>query len=144
MDSTSLADRRHETTTRTERALRLFEEFGNHITRVVDDLYMVPSADGARWYEVLYGGSEERCNCPAYQYGDGRACKHLLAVGIKHASRRSGVREVRAVRVAAGDGIAYRAKKSYHCYGGWVYLGVEEDGAEHLEPVPCRRCSETR
>jgi hypothetical protein len=26
------------------------------------------------------------------------------------------------------------------CYEGWVYLGYEEDGEEHVEAVPCRKC----
>jgi len=26
------------------------------------------------------------------------------------------------------------------CIGGWVFLGIEEDGVEHVEAVPCRRC----
>ncbi len=31
------------------------------------------------------------------------------------------------------------------CYAGWVFLGYEdEDGQEHHEAVPCRRCAETR
>lgn len=27
------------------------------------------------------------------------------------------------------------------CFGGYVTITVEEDGAEHNEAVPCRRCS---
>jgi hypothetical protein len=27
-----------------------------------------------------------------------------------------------------------------YCYGGVVYIGVEEDGEEYYEPVRCRRC----
>ena len=64
-----------------------------------------------------------------------------------HAARRGGVREVRTARVAAGDGIAYRAKRKEcpACFGGYVTITVEEDGQEHEEAVPCRRCTgETR
>ena len=30
------------------------------------------------------------------------------------------------------------------CWGGWVFLGFveDEDGEEHHEAVPCRRCAE--
>ncbi len=28
-----------------------------------------------------------------------------------------------------------------HCYDGWHYIGVEEDGEEHVEAVRCRWCS---
>jgi hypothetical protein len=27
------------------------------------------------------------------------------------------------------------------CVGGWVYLGIEEDGVERTEAVRCRRCN---
>jgi SWIM zinc finger len=127
------------TDSRAERALRLFEERGQGIQRIAAGVYRVPSCSGTGSYDVLYGQREE-CPCPDYQYGGGRPCKHLIAVGIMHAARRSGVREVRTVRVAAGDGFAYRAKSSCHCYGGYHYIGVEEDGEEHTEVVPCKRC----
>jgi hypothetical protein len=26
------------------------------------------------------------------------------------------------------------------CIGGWVYIGFEEDGCEHIKVIPCRRC----
>jgi len=28
-----------------------------------------------------------------------------------------------------------------YCFGGYVAIMVEEDGQEHDEAVPCRRCS---
>jgi hypothetical protein len=28
-----------------------------------------------------------------------------------------------------------------YCFGGYVTITVEEDGQEHDEAVPCRRCS---
>ena len=125
---------------RAGRALALFEERGSLIRAVAADTFEVPSCGmrGKR-YIVRYGGEAESCTCKDHEFG--HICKHLLAVGIMHAARRAGVREVRTVRVAAGDGIAYRAKKSCHCYGGYHYLGVEEDGVERTEAVPCKRCS---
>src|SRR5918995_2518403 len=95
-----------------ERARALFAERGQLIRATAADTFAVPSAGmlGQR-YTVRYGGHvEESCTCPAYQYGHGRACKHLLAVGMLHAARRSGVREVRAVEVAGGD--------PFRCAGG--------------------------
>jgi hypothetical protein len=148
----SLAQTAHEPTTssatasrgyraRADRALALFEERGHLIRAVASDTYSVPSSGmlGKR-YTVRYGGEVESCTCPDHSYHPEVSCKHLLAVGIMHAARRSGVREVRTVRVAACDGIAYRAKTSCHCYGGYHYIGVEEDGQEHEEAVPCKHC----
>jgi hypothetical protein len=56
---------------------------------------------GGRRYIVRYGGLEESCECPDWQFGDGWSCKHLLAVGALHAAKRSGV-QVRTIPVA-GD-----------------------------------------
>ena len=127
---------------RAERALALFEERGSLIRAVAADTFEVPScAMRGKRYTVRYGGGVESCSCMDFEFnGGGRPCKHLLSVGVMHAARRSGVREFRSIRVAAGDGIAYRAKKACHCYGGYHYIGVEEDGSERLEAVPCRRC----
>jgi hypothetical protein len=38
--------------------------------------------------------------------------------------------------------VATPTEESPHaCMGGWVFLGYEdEDGQEHYEAVPCRRC----
>nr|MDP9479673.1 SWIM zinc finger family protein [Actinomycetota bacterium] len=84
----------------------------------------------------------ETCDCPDHARR-GSNCKHLLAVGILKASRRSGVREVRTLRVVAGDPFAYAGKRGGcpSCFAGYVTLTVEEDGQERDEPVPCRRCS---
>jgi hypothetical protein len=30
------------------------------------------------------------------------------------------------------------------CFGGYVTIGVEEDGQDHDEAVPCRRCADSR
>jgi hypothetical protein len=46
--------------------------------------------------------------------------------------------------VAAGDPFAYAAEKRYGCswcFGGYVTISVEEDGAEHDLAVPCRHCN---
>ena len=103
-------DSRPNPTTRAERALRLFAERGSLIRAVASDTFEVPSCGmrGKR-YIVRYGGSVESCSCKDFQFG--HTCKHLLAVGIMHAARRSGVREVRTVRVAAGDPFKAVSKK---------------------------------
>jgi hypothetical protein len=31
-----------------------------------------------------------------------------------------------------------------YCFGGYVTITVEEDGQEHDEAVPCRRCRSTQ
>ena len=134
-------------TARAERALALYAERGHLIRAVGADTYSVPSSGmlGKR-YRVRYGGAVESCTCPAFEFGGGKPCKHLLCVGIAHAARRSGVREVRIPAAVAGDPFKHAAKRKGcpSCYGGVVYIGIEEDGIEHLEPVPCRRCSRSR
>jgi hypothetical protein len=133
------------TNTRAERALKLFEERGHLIRAVAADTFEVPSCGMAsKRYIVRYGGEVESCSCKDFEFGYGRACKHLLAVGIMHAARRSGVVVKQSFAMAAGDGFAYAAKRRRgcsRCYGGYVYIGVEEDGTEHDEVVPCRRCN---
>jgi hypothetical protein len=130
---------RPKVSTRELRALKLFEEHGHEIVQVAPDVYRVPSQDGERSYDVLYGEREE-CACPDHQYR-GVSCVHLLAVGIAHAKKR--FTTVRTVTVA-GDPFAAAAR--CHCYNGVVYIGhmAEDPGtgeeAEVLEPVPCRRC----
>ena len=135
-------DSRPNPTTRAERALRLYEERGSLIRAVAADTFEVPSCGmrGKR-YTVHYGGSEESCSCKDYEFNGG-PCKHLIYVGIAHAARRSGVK-VRTVPAAiGGDPIAHAGKRKGcpACYGGVVYIGVEEDGQERNEAVPCRRC----
>jgi hypothetical protein len=97
-------------TARAERALALYKERGHLIRAVASDTFEVPSCGmvGKR-YRVRYGGEVESCSCKDFEFGHGRACKHLLAVGVMHATRRSGIR-VRQIG-AAGDGFAYAAKK---------------------------------
>jgi hypothetical protein len=130
---------------RAERALKLFEERGHLIRSVAPDTFEVPSCgmEGRR-YTVRYGGHEESCSCPDFAYR-GEACKHLLAVGIMHAARRSGVALKQSFATVAGDPFAYAGRSQRRgcsrCYGGYVYMGVEEDGQERDEAVPCRRCN---
>jgi hypothetical protein len=71
---------------RAERALELYRTHGHNITRLGTNVYRVPSSDGLRSYDVLYGEREE-CPCPDHQYR-GVACVHLMAVGVSRAKRR--------------------------------------------------------
>jgi hypothetical protein len=134
VDAPSLAQPGTEYSTRAERALALFEERGHLIRAVAADTYEVPSCsmDGRR-YRVRYGVSseaEERCECPAWSYGGGRACKHLLAVGIAHARRRGGVREIRLPVVIAGDGLAYAAMKERRNRAARIAAAIAADECE--------------
>jgi hypothetical protein len=51
--------------------------------------------------------------------------------------------------VRAGDPFAHarepegtsEASECPACFAGYVTITVEEDGQEHDEPVPCRRCA---
>ncbi len=126
--------------TRELRALELYRSRGDEIHRFGTGLYRVPSCSGGGYYTVDY--LEETCTCPDHEIRR-ENCKHILCVGILKASRRSGVREVRTLRVAAGDPFAYAAKRGGcpSCFAGYVTLTVEEDGQERDEPAPCRRCS---
>ena len=137
MDTPSVAPATHPDT-REHRALALYRTRGHELERIAEDLYRVPSCSGSGFYTVRYGLDAEVCDCPDFQHGGGRSCKHLLAVGIAHAKRR--FTTVRTIG-AAGDPFPYAGDHGGHgCYGGVVYLTYEEDGHEWLEPVPCRRC----
>jgi hypothetical protein len=85
MATASLADHRHQST-REERALELYRTHGRDIERISADVYRVPSELLRRTYTVDY--RDETCTCPDFEYGHGRACKHILAVGISRAKRR--------------------------------------------------------
>jgi hypothetical protein len=128
---------------RAERARALYEERGHLIRSVASDTFEVPSCGmvGKR-YTVRYGGKVESCSCKDFEFGGGRACKHLLCIGIMHASRRSGVKVRTIPGVIAGDPFAHAGKRREcpACFGGYVSITVEEDGAERVEAVPCRRC----
>jgi len=125
---------------RDARALRLFEERGQEIRQIGTDLFEVPSCTVREAYIVEYGGLVESCTCKNFEFNGG-PCKHMIATALLFAARRSGVREIRIPTVVAGDPFAYRAKKSCHCYGGYHYIGVKENGEEHTEAVRCTRCS---
>jgi hypothetical protein len=47
----------------------------------------------------------------------------------------------------AGDPFAYEGDKPHGCAlcmsSGFIFFGVEEDGEEKIERVPCRRCDAT-
>jgi len=61
-----------------------------------------------------------------------------------HATRRSGVKEIRTVAVVSGDpfrAAGKRRRSCPSCFGGWLTITVEEDGEEYAESVKCRRCS---
>ncbi len=73
--------------TREVRALRLYRERRQDIVLIDRDTYEVPSQDGTRVYEVVYGGEVETCTCPDFVYRN-LACVHLLAVGACRARRR--------------------------------------------------------
>jgi predicted nucleic acid-binding Zn finger protein len=73
---------------RAERALELYRHHGRKIVRLAENVYRVPSQDGERSYDVVYGEREE-CVCPDFEFHGGSfACKHILAVGISVAKRR--------------------------------------------------------
>ncbi len=73
--------------TREVRALRLYRERRQDIVLIDRDTYEVPSQDGTRVYEVVYGGEVETCTCPDFVYRN-LSCVHLLAVGACRAKRR--------------------------------------------------------
>jgi hypothetical protein len=78
---------------RAERALELYRTRGREITRLSTNVYRVPSQDGQRSYDVLYGEREE-CPCRDFEFHGGSfsgafACKHIMAVGILNAKRRA-------------------------------------------------------
>jgi hypothetical protein len=144
MDTTILRDSapKGSVKSRAERALALFEERGSLVRSVAADTFEVPSCGmiGKR-YVVRYGGGLESCTCKDFEFNGG-SCKHLICVGIAHAARRSGIREIRILATVAGDPFkaASRRKGCPACFGGYVTITVEEDGQEHEEAVSCGRC----
>jgi hypothetical protein len=71
---------------RSVRAFDLYRTHGRKIVRLAENIYRVPSQDGERSYDVLYGEREE-CVCRDFEFHGG-PCKHILAVGISVAKRR--------------------------------------------------------
>ena len=148
-----LADDRHTTREAIRQAIQQRTTRGmltyntGKVHRLEGELWAVPSTRGG-FHKVDLG--VEVCDCEDYVFFGrerGIGCRHVYAAAIANASRRSGVREVRTVRVAAGDGIAYRAKKSCHCYVGVHYIGeLVEDAStgeevQVVDAVPCSRCA---
>jgi len=86
VDTTSLPNAT-TTDTRQSRALALYRERRQDIVLIDRDTYEVPSQDGTRAYEVVYGGEVETCTCPDFVYRN-LSCVHLLAVGACRARRR--------------------------------------------------------
>jgi hypothetical protein len=125
--STSLAQPRTVPNTRELRALELYGKRSRDIQQIAPDVYRVPSQDGSRSYDVLYGELEE-CPCPDHQHR-GVNCVHILAVGIYHAKRR---------------------QRPCVCNAGWITLGqivVDPETGEETEEYAlylCKRCSEAR
>jgi hypothetical protein len=69
------------------RGLELHEARGSEIVRTGPFTYLVPSCSGGGTYAVNY--KTEACECPDYEHSGLAACKHLFAVGIHRAARRS-------------------------------------------------------
>jgi predicted nucleic acid-binding Zn finger protein len=115
--------------TRELRALELYRTRGHEIRHVDQDLYLVPSCTGRGFYSVDY--SEETCDCPDF-LRRGENCKHILAVGVLVAKRRSRLRQVCA------------------CNDGWITLGqivIDPETGEETEESAlylCRRCADSR
>lgn len=65
--------------TRELRGLQLFRERGAEIVRTAPYTYEVPACTGEHVYTVVYGGREESCSCPDWQYR-GAVCKHVYAI----------------------------------------------------------------
>ena len=101
-------------TTREQRGLEIARERAGEIWPCSEGYWRVPSCAGETVYLVDVG--REACSCEDH-LRNRRPCKHVYAV------------------------LAVRAKRVCHCYGGWHYISVEEDGAERVEPVRCRRCN---
>jgi hypothetical protein len=75
--------------TRETRALELYRTHHRDIERseADPDVYLVPSQDGKRTYEVDY--FNETCNCSGHNFHPGMPCKHIICVGIHRAKRRA-------------------------------------------------------
>ncbi|MDP8899628.1 MAG: SWIM zinc finger domain-containing protein [Actinomycetota bacterium] len=81
MTAPSLAHPGHETTTRVERAAKLFEEHFERFAYAGGGVYLVPSGtEATSVYEVSLRGGE-RCECADFEHRGGR-CKHIIALRI--------------------------------------------------------------
>ncbi len=125
------ASTRPNRNTRELRALELYRTRGHDIRQASpgEDLYLVPSCTGRGFYSVDY--SEETCDCPDFRRRR-ENCKHILAVGVLVAKRRSRLRQVCA------------------CNDGWITLGqivIDPETGEEVEEYAlylCRRCADSR
>jgi hypothetical protein len=88
VDTTTVAQP-HTPDTRALRALALYRERGAEIERTGPWTYLVPSCTGTGSWAVNY--RRETCDCPDALRHLGLSCKHVYAVGIHRAKRRSGV-----------------------------------------------------
>jgi hypothetical protein len=118
---------------RSERGLALFEERGNQIRGLGEDLFEVSSSEAAgseaRIYNAHYGAGIEHCTCTDFAVHRGEiSCKHLICIGIAHAAQRSGIREIRLPAVFAGDGIAHRGSAGETRKGREMNPWKYEDG----------------
>ncbi len=68
------------------RGFGLHEARGSEIVRTGPHTYLVPGS-GGRFYAVNY--KTETCDCPDFEHSGLGCCKHLFAVGIHRAARRS-------------------------------------------------------
>lgn len=134
MDKASLADHRRKPITRedrwrairerTTRGLLLFNS-GPDFAHLQGDLWAVRSSRGGFHKTDL---ADETCSCEDFaRYGSVNdvCCKHIVALAIAHATRRN----------------RRRRPSCPSCFGGYVTITVEEDGQEHDEAAPCRRCN---
>ena len=134
MAESILADNRHTTREeikqailqRTTRGLLTFNS--GRVHRLEGDLWAVPSTRGG-FHKVDL--DLEACDCEDFTYygsAVGVACRHVYAAAIARARDRG--RRDRD----HGHGCALCMSS------GFVFFGVEEDGEEEIERVPCRRC----
>jgi len=105
---------------RSSRGLLLYNS-GPEFAHLEGGLWAVRASEGGYWRVDL---DAETCTCEDFaHFGSVNdvCCKHLVAAAVAHSTRRG-------------------QRRPCACIDGWVYIGVEEDGVEHTEAVPCRRC----
>ncbi len=118
MDTARITHPAPRPNTREHGALELYRTRGHEIRKASpgQDLYLVPSCTGRGFYSVDYG--EETCDCADFTHRR-ENCKHILAVGVLVAKRRSrlrlGVRQVCA------------------CNDGWITLVLRSSSAVHKD-----------